>query len=102
MTDHDPLCPVDLRQSSRNDGCQCGPNSLIARVREDEREKAYDSVPALAVYAQEKYEQGQRDERERIRTGVTGLDLDEMVWPDWGGEWGIRAQVFRVIDGNES
>lgn len=94
MTDHDPLCPVDLRQSSRNDGCQCGPNSLIARVREDEREKAYDSVPALAVYAQEKYEQGQRDERERIRTGVTGLT----DWKFCDAVCGTERSVLAVID----
>jgi len=38
--EHDAMCPVDLRQRRSDDGCQCGPTSLIARVRADERERA--------------------------------------------------------------
>lgn len=38
--EHDAMCPVDLRQRRSDDGCQCGPTSLIARVRADERDRA--------------------------------------------------------------
>ena len=45
--EHDEMCPVDLRQRKAYDGCLCdGPDSLIARVRADERTKAAGRVEA--------------------------------------------------------
>lgn len=45
--EHDEMCPVDLRQRRSDDGCQCGPTSLVARVRADERERAAGRVSRL-------------------------------------------------------
>lgn len=48
--EHDAMCPVDLRQRRSDDGCQCGPTSLVARVRADERERAAGRVEALPSF----------------------------------------------------
>ena len=48
--EHDEMCPVDLRQRKAYDGCLCdGPDSLIARVRADERTKAAGRVDAAEI-----------------------------------------------------
>ena len=72
--------------------------ALIARVREDERKaskEAHFPRTMLEDFAREGYARGQRDERARIRAGVTGL-----FWSP--SNMLTTAEVLAVIDGGES
>ena len=70
--------------------------ALLAAVREDERRTLTGGERHRewwVAFGMGKV-QGQRDERERIRTGVTGLS--------WWGDGLIESDVLAVIDGEAS
>ena len=71
--------------------------ALLEQARAGEREKVDFDMQELARHGDGRYEQGQRDERERIRTGVAGMPPDRP-----GGVRLQRAAVLAVIDGEDS
>ena len=88
MTDHDPMC--NAYDESRAI-CNC---RFIAKVREDERRECYTRPfdEASRLWR----EQGQRDERARIRAAIEALHTDP------NGVRLRRSGVLAVIDGDES
>ncbi len=67
----------------------CEPSYTHGREYQQQRLTNHDMHSGLACLTN--YEQGQRDERERIRTGVTGLQLDNAGCVDY-------ADLLAVID----
>ena len=107
---HDPLCPNRRPTVAFPNSACSGCRAVVAARAEGYargliegdhggRREGYRSGYAAgkdavmtASYAQA-VAVGQRDERERIRTGVTGLHLDGAVWL-------LRKEVLAVIDGD--
>lgn len=112
MNDHDPMLDgitrydsddYDVELPEKPDGIYVlfsDLPALIAKVREDERGKVRDEFESDPLRFMRSYkagiEQGQRDERERIRTGVTGLSPHECYRSDMTCV--MVSTVLAVID----